>query len=401
MPYFQYSGLNEENGRKINNSGFFLTEEDLATYCIENRIDLVFSKELKFKIPKFSKDQTIYFFTFLKRLSGARVKATEIFEYIRQDSKDKAILLVSSFILSKLFEGYNISDAMKEEGKNFDPIVISFVEYGEKSNDLKGGFSKALDYINDSAKLHTKIMKAVAYPILLLCVIIAIFIVAAKKIIPSFSELLSIQDEKIPIQMTMMVNSYKFLANNITYCAITIGSLIFFATTLSIISPKARLFVDGLKMKTPFLGKLFTFVEIVKFLSLLSALLKNGDKINDAIAQSLFIVKNRKMVKDLNNLSVDISNGSQIHKAIADNLPYLPSMIPNIIKSGEQSGDFTASIEDVCQIYSDEIQYMTDRFIAILKPAALLIVASLFLLIVSTTFLPLYQKIYSLGSNMN
>ena len=372
----------------------FLKEDEMLKYLEKSGEQIIKFSITKTKIQKLETKSILYFFKHLKRLSAIKIPTVEILYDLATTSIDKKVRIISYFLFMKMQEGSQLSESMSEVKNIFSDSITSFVIYGEKCSNISKGFEKIIEYIERQKAMKSNIANALAYPLVLLVTVLIGFVLLSIKLIPSFRGFLETQGKSLPLQMRIMISISDFLKTYGLPIALSIVIMLLIFTLLIISTKRCKMLFHEFVIKIPFFGRIIAIAEMIKFLSLISALCASGLTVVSAMNEAMKTVKNLKVITDLQFALAKVYEGGAFFSAIGE-INYIPKLMVSIIGSGEKSGQFVDAINDVCLIYAEDVKSNIDAFIAILKPTAIIVAALLFMALISTTLLPIYGSIYS------
>ena len=147
--------------------------------------------------------------------------------------------------------------------------------------------------------------------------------------------------------------------------------------------------VDKLKMKAWPVGPLFMKMYMARFARTGTTLVASGVP----LLQMLDIT-----ARSINNVHVEASVRAAIEKvkggkALSDaitNDPNFLSLVPNMLKIGEQSGAIEQMLEKVADYYEKEVDAKVKAISTIIEPVLMIILGIVAFIIVAAVLLPVY-----------
>jgi type IV pilus assembly protein PilC len=92
-----------------------------------------------------------------------------------------------------------------------------------------------------------------------------------------------------------------------------------------------------------------------------------------------------------------LKEGVPLSMSVATHPDIFPSMVPQMIRLGEESGQMTEVFLRIGAFYSQELDYKIEALTAALEPLLLATIAFVVGFIVISIFLPLYGTLNQLG----
>ena len=151
---------------------------------------------------------------FLKQLSiliSSGIGLDKALKIIENQQIDKKLSLALHKINKDLERGLTIDQAFSNNENYFNPMVVAFIKSGEES----GNFAKILDelsfYINEESKNKSIIKQAMAYPIILLFVMILIVAIVVNFVLPTFQNVFEKNGQHLPITTRALIDISTFI----------------------------------------------------------------------------------------------------------------------------------------------------------------------------------------------
>ncbi|MBQ8449233.1 MAG: type II secretion system F family protein [Clostridia bacterium] len=402
MPTYKYVAVNLQ---KKKYKGIFIAddEKDLAVQLTKQNLYLMSASIYKGGTPS-------AFFT----LGTGKVKMSELTTFCRQFSimistgipllgcidslKQQSYSSYFKSILQVISEdvkgGAMLSESLDKHKKVFPDFFRSMVHIGEASGKLDTIFISLADYYESDAAIKRKAKSALAYPLMLAGMTVAIVILMLAFVIPTFRGSLSDLDIEITGFTKAVYDISDFLLNNwemIVLLVILIGGSIF----LFGMTQKGKYTFDVLKVKTPVIGTVQINLITARFARAFSILLSSGMDLASALDTTSIILGNRYVEERFNEAADDVRQGITLTNAFQkQNL--FPQMLIQMISVGEK----TASMEEVltrsCSFFDEQVETSLNSLTSKIQPAMLLIMG----LVVGTLFLAVYSPMLSIMTSL-
>ncbi len=120
-------------------------------------------------------------------LLHAGISLADGIQLLGEDEKDPDCRRVLISMAEKLDEGMGLSDAMKAVDV-FPKYVINMAETGEITGRLEQTFQSMAEYYDGQRQLQTRLRSAIAYPFMLLILMLLIIGILLVKVLPVFSQ---------------------------------------------------------------------------------------------------------------------------------------------------------------------------------------------------------------------
>jgi general secretion pathway protein F len=160
-------------------------------------------------------------------------------------------------------------------------------------------------------------------------------------------------------------------------------------------SPEGRSEWDRLCLKTWPIGDLVRKFETARFARTLSALLKGGVPLLEALGTVQGVVGNRLLGRAIGQVQLRVREGKGMARPLAES-GLFPPLALNMIGVGEETGKLETMLAEVAGYYDQEVKRTTKRLTSIIEPVLILgmgliigvVVISMLLAIFSINDLP-------------
>ena len=244
-------------------------------------------------------------------------------------------------------------------------------------------------YYDKLTKTKGKVGKVMIYPCILLVVMIVVLIVMMTRIIPSFLNTFREMDAQLPkLTQGVMAVSDWFVAwwwlLAIIIAVLVIGGMAFNKTS------KGKHFFAKLALKLPIVGKLVVRSASATFCRTLSLLLASGITLTDSLELAATNMSNILFADAVRNTKLLVSEGWTLNAALVETRLF-PPMVYNLAGIGEETGELQEMLTKTADFYDQEVNDSTDKLLALMEPAIILLMAGFVIIIVLSIFLPMLQ----------
>ncbi len=167
-----------------------------------------------------------------------------------------------------------------------------------------------------------------------------------------------------------------------------VGLMIYGAITYSRTSD-GKSFFDKLKMKTPIFGRLFMKMYMARFARTAGTLLRSGVPMLDMLEVTARAVNNVHVELTIKQAASKVKTGSALSSSLQNQSTFL-SLVPQMVRIGEQSGALDAMLNKTADFYEDELDNEIKAISTIIEPALMVVMALMAGVIVGAILLPVY-----------
>src|SRR5690606_4801575 len=142
-------------------------------------------------------------FATLIRAGISIVEATNI---LAQQTESKALKKALYEIERELQGGVAFSTAVQNHPKIFPPLFVNMIRAGEMTGSLDGTLERLATYFEKQYTLKKKVLSTMAYPVVLLVLIIGVVIFLMLSIVPNFTTMFEQFGSDLPAITQMVVS---------------------------------------------------------------------------------------------------------------------------------------------------------------------------------------------------
>jgi type IV pilus assembly protein PilC len=287
-------------------------------------------------------------------------------------------------------QGASLSAAIEKMPKIFPPIYVAMVRAGEVGGQLDSVLMRLSTTLEKQVALRQKVRSAMAYPMIVVTLVVIIVTALMIFVVPTFTRLFSQLHAKLPLPTLIVVHISDVLAS-IWFFAVLAGVIaVVVAFRRWIKTPLGRRKWDAFKLKPPVFGPLAHKVALARFSTTLASLLSAGVP----IIESLDIVAENAgnaIVADAVRASQDgVRQGQALSASLAQHA-IMPIMVTQMIETGEESGSLDAMLEKVSTFYDNEVNATVDSLTSILEPLLIVTMGAAIGAIVIAMYLPMFD----------
>ncbi len=379
MAFCAYKIIDIE-GNNIKGKCLCTSKEDLTKTFRDKGYFLVFYKELNNKpwslnkIKPSLKDLSIFCRQFASLLMVG-INISEVINIIMQETINKYLKKSLIDMEHMVRQGVQLSHCMSSYKDIFPKFMINMVRIGEESGNLENVFDRLSEYYSREEQLKNKIMKALAYPSLILIVSIIVMQFLFFYIIPIFVTTLQELGGNIPKITEIALVFSNFLRNNFTSIIIVSFLFIITANYFRKIEGTTSFFQKQI-MKNTFTKKIVQKVIAVKFSTTLGILLNSGIPIIKALDITRSVLDNGFIKDELEKCINNIKKGSTLSKSLSE-LNIFPKMLCSMTRIGEESGTLNEMLIKASNILEEELYNTIEKITSLIEPI-LIIFLSIF-----------------------
>ncbi|MEN8141516.1 MAG: type II secretion system F family protein [Thermodesulfobacteriota bacterium] len=320
---------------------------------------------------KISGKELAFFTKELALLVQGGVGLDKALRLIRRQSDKETISSFAGRLEGKLKEGMTLSAALAEESA-FSPMYANIVRAGEEGGVLPEMLLNIADYQARSRELKQFIISSSIYPIILLTMGIAILFILVAVILPRFKLLFAGMGQDLPLNVALLMGMADFVSNHFF---LTLA--LFIAPPAALVwygrRPEGRQLFDRLVVKTPIVRDFIRDMETTRIFRTLEVLVNNGVQFITALRISGGVAVNEHYRQLLLTATTALKEGQRVAPKLRGDL--FPGLAVDLLAIGEESGRIGPICGQIASYFEDELRERLKRFITLLEPVFILVMA--------------------------
>jgi type IV pilus assembly protein PilC len=296
-----------------------------------------------------------------------------------------------STIRERVKAGESLSDAFAAQGELFPKLYAASLASGERSGELPNVLKRYISYTRSIMAIQKKVVSALVYPAILVCVSLVIVVIMIFKVIPTFASLFKELGTTLPWTTELLVNGSTFLQSMWQpIVAIVGGGLVAFFFWKR--SPGGRIGFDRLKMRLPLVGGVIRDYAQNRFTRTLSTLLAGGIPLVTSLELAARAVGNYVLEQQLMGVTVRVREGQSLWESL-ERTGYISEMAVEMVKVGESTGSLVEMLDNASEFSEEEIDYRLSNMVTMIEPLMLVFMAVIVTGMILAIYMPLFQAV--------
>lgn len=293
--------------------------------------------------------------------------------------------------------GASLTEALSKHPAVFSKFYLKLIEAGEKGGNLPGILNQLADYSQSLAMLEKKVKEALAYPLIILLIALAVFSLLVKFVIPTFAEMF----DKFGFELGELPPLTRFILNlPIYFPYILLGTLglillIWLGKSWLDRSGAGGLLLDRLKLALPLFGSFLRDTAIGNFCRTLGILLQAGVPLLTALDLAGMASSNRLVEIASRKMKKGVNEGEKMTKSMHKS-GIFPQTLIWMLAVGEERGKLDESLLRLAGLYSERVERTLRKIELALLPLGLVGIGLVIGSIIIALFQPLIQMAMAL-----
>jgi type IV pilus assembly protein PilC len=337
-----------------------------------------------------TKDKVVYTRQ-LTTLLGAGLPLSQSLSTTLEQTPNKRLQSVVQEVLVSVEGGKSLSDSFGKHPEIFNAIFIALVSAGELSGTLDKSLERIANQQEKDAAIMSKIKGALTYPIIVLVVIFGVMAFMLLTVVPQVEKLYHDLKQTLPFITQVMVTSADIISRFWWLIIIVIGIGVYFF--IQYLKTKEGIKMkDTFKLNVPLFGKMFRKLYMARFTRTGQTLLVTGVSMLDMLNLTASAVNNTIIGDSILKAAEKVKGGKSLSVALKSE-DYILSLVPQMIKIGEQSGRIDEMMGKAAQVYEDELDEQIKTISTSIEPILMVLLAIVAGSMVAAILLPIYSLV--------
>jgi type IV pilus assembly protein PilC len=292
-------------------------------------------------------------------------------------------------IRDRVKSGEDLSDAFAAYGELFPRLYPASLKAGERSGEMEAVVRRFIRYMKLVLEARRRVISALIYPAVLVCLSITMIIVMMIYVVPKFMTFFDNMETQLPPLTRAMLGFSKFAQHNALLLAIAAVAAVLAFRSWSR-TESGRLALDRIRLRLPFLGPVMHRFGMAELCRSLSTLLSGGIPLVPAMEIAVGAVGNSYMRSRIAPNIQLVREGKPFHAAL-ERSEVFTDMAIDMVKVGESTGSLDEMLGSVADFLDEQIETRMQRLLSLVEPLMLVFMG----LIVATILISIYMPLFS------
>jgi type IV pilus assembly protein PilC len=393
MLTFEYTARNTATGQKIKaivqadnerSAARLIKEQGLAPLSIKLQ-----KKGGKNYFRKIKSKDRVLFARQLSTLINAGLPLVQSLRMVQKQATNKSFQTTIGDVITDIEAGQTLASSLERHPLVFSTVFVNMVAAGEASGTLDTALDRLATQQEKEAEIISKIRGALAYPVIVVLVMVAVVGFMIIKVLPQVKMLYDgIPGATLPILTRVLLAVSSFVTHFWwIFLILLILAVVFGSRWMKTIGGKR--FMDKLKISMPPINRLYMKMYMARFSRTGATLVASGVPLIRMLEITGEAVGNIYISESLNKAITQVKGG----KALSDSLtgdPNFLELVPNMLNIGEQSGSMEAMMSKTADYYENEVDNEIKTVSTIIEPVLMIVLGVVALIIVAAVLMPIY-----------
>ena len=340
--------------------------------------------------PKVTADDVQAFFQQLSTMFRAGTPIYDAITIAATQCQSIKLRAVIDNVAQRVASGQSLNSSLANYSQYFKIEWIEVIRSGEDSGQLGKVLEKLTVQMIAAAELRGKLVSAMMYPAIILCVAIGAITVMLVKVVPTFAAMFTSMGKELPGITQAVLAVSDFMREKGAYLAGAIA-LVIFAYRRWVKTPEGRRTRDRLLVSLPLIGDVIVQASMQKFASNVALLLRAGLPLLDAIISMKGIFSGNKTYEEaMGRVTQQVERGGNLADAMEESGVFT-SFVISMTRIGEGSGTLPDVLDEVEQFYRRRVEVVVTRLTGSLETVVILFMGVTVAVILCAVYLPMFS----------
>ena len=271
-------------------------------------------------------------------------------------------------------EGSTLADAMKAHPKLFPSLYTNMVAAGEASGTLEEVLGRLAEFLDDQARLQSKVKGALAYPVVMAIVVVLILFLMMSVVVPKVTAIFENFNQTLPWYTRLLIFTSDVFGNYWWLLGgLLAGGVYWFRRWKA--TDTGRKKWDLFVLDVPLFGPLLTMVAVSRFARTLATLLSSGVPVLTAMEITKNVLGNTELMRVVEVAAASVREGEGIAKPLKQ-AGRFPPIVTHMIAVGERSGQLEEMLIHVADAYDQQVEVRVGAMTSILEPLLIVVMGA-------------------------
>ncbi|MDR2899600.1 MAG: type II secretion system F family protein [Clostridiales bacterium] len=310
-------------------------------------------------------------------------------DILYQQTENSYIRDSARLIYEDVQKGRLLSEALKLQEPRYPRFMINLIRSGEASGTLGAVCERLSGQYENEAKIHSKILSALIYPMVLLILIVIATSVILIFVFPVYMDIYNQSWIELPVITKSIMSVSDLFVNHwltLLLCLLTVVTLSFLILKM----PTCAVLIDRFKLKIPFARRVILNIAASRFSRTMANLISGGMPLITAIEMSAELMGNGYIEKKLLTIKDDIKKGASLGLCLKK-ADIFPPVVYSMAAVGEESGNLSGLLNNLSVYMDREVETSTQRLITLMEPLIIILLAFTVGIIVIGMIMPMFD----------
>ena len=317
------------------------------------------------------------------------ITLAEAIDSLLEDAKGNLKIVLES-MRNDITQGKRVYIAFSRFPKTFDKVTVGVIKASEEAGKLHIALRDLKDNLKKQNAFMNKVMLTLLYPIVVIFIFIAMFVMILTFVIPRFSQVFKQLNVKLPLPTKIL---FAMSASVTSHMLIYIIGIIVMILLLIYLYTKYKHKLIRWISSFPLIRNLVIYIDLTRFFYNFHILLESGINIVSSLDLLKDIVFNKHVSQVIENATKTVSAGKKLSVGLKTDKKIVPTLMIKLVEAGEATGTLHQSLKDVSEYLDNEVVNSLQVLTALLEPIILVVIGVTIGGMLMAIIAPIYQII--------
>ncbi len=285
--------------------------------------------------------------------------------------------------------GRELSVGLARHPGVFSPFYLSMVRVGEATGLLAEVFLRLFQHLEFERFMREQVKAALRYPGFVVAAMVIAMVVVNMFVIPNFAKVFAGFGAELPLLTRVLLGLSEF---TVAWWPLLLGGAIVAAVLFRawLHTRHGRYIWNRLSLRLPIAGKLLHKAALSRFARSFALALRSGVPIMQALSNSAQTVGNSYVEDRVGGMRDHVERGESLLRAAIGAEIFTPIVL-QMISVGEQSGAVDEMMDEIGDMYRQEVEYELKTLSQQIEPILIVILGVMVLILALGIFLPMWD----------
>lgn len=316
---------------------------------------------------KITLDDKMMFFQQLATLVSSGTPLLQAVEISAEQCQSLKLQRILEQIASRVASGSSVHAAAANYTGVFEHYWIEVIRTGEVTGQMSMVLAELNKQIHASKETSRKVMGALMYPIILICVAIVVVVLMLWMVVPTFAKMFKDMGAELPGITQFVVDLSDGIVKYGPYVVVVVVIAVVAIKKYSKTDSGRRKFI-GIGIGLPMIGELIVQAAMYRFASNIALLLRSGIPMMESLQTVEGVFRTSPPYRDaLVRVQTRVAAGRTLAASLAET-GLFTTMITNMVRVGEESGQLAIVMDQMAPYYKERMETMIGRVTKLLEP---------------------------------
>ncbi len=294
-------------------------------------------------------------------------------------------------IRGRVRTGEDLSSAFGAHRDRFPRLYPSILKAGERSGELEAVIRRFVRYEKLVLDARKRVVSALVYPTVLICVSIAMILVMMVYVVPKFQEFFASSNVELPLITRVLIGFGSTVQSHwlIILAALATAGTLFWRWKATV---AGRRTLDRMRLTLPFVGPVLHRFSLSEFCRSLATLLSGGMPLVPSLEIAVAAVGNAHIRERLEPTIQEVREGEAFYETL-ERSGVFTELAVDMVQVGEATGALDEMLSNISDFLDEQVETRLARILTLIEPLMLVFMGIVIGVILVSLYLPLFSAL--------